>query len=210
MQNSQCNVQHISSASNNAVSVIHLHHKICLHFYTPTACHTYSTVGTAGRSLHGNPKANQSLEDQTWNECLWHCNDYSNWKIMGVGVGKGGEWLFGWYPSCRGWAIPSCFSLFQAKTQSHFICSPIQWWPLYPWIPRGQEAMGLPMTRDAKHASQNSAHQFPKTPACFIGLKAYNSSSAVGYVPWGEPSQDSGIWSWVTGRPESTFPQIIL
>ena len=69
--------------SKNDVSIICLSiSTIKLVFISmPTyCCHTQSTVGAAGRSLHGNPKANQSLgRPDSWNERPGTSVDHSNW-----------------------------------------------------------------------------------------------------------------------------------
>lgn len=68
--------------SKNDVSIICLSppQNLSSFLRQPTACHTQSTVGAAGRSLHGKPKANQSLgRPDSWNERPDTSVDHSNW-----------------------------------------------------------------------------------------------------------------------------------
>ena len=137
----------------------------------------------------GTPKPTKVWEDQTLE---------MNALTLQLTTATGRSWVWGLgrvesgyllVSLCRGRAIPSCFSLFQARHSVTLSVHPYSddlcalgchqgvkkpWGSLWPEMP------SMP--------SQNSAHQFPKTPSCFIGSGFHNSSSAIGYVPRGEPS----------------------
>ena len=166
----------------------------------------------------GTPKPTKVWEDQTLE---------MNALTLQLTTATGRSWVWGvgrvgsgylLVSLCRGWAIPSCFSLFQARHSltlsvhlySDDLCAlgchrgvKKLWGSLWPEMP------SMP--------SQNSAHQFPKTPACFIGPGFHNSSSAVGYVPrepspgqWDMELSDRKTWEHLPSNNSSHSRHLVI
>lgn len=184
MQNSQCNV-HISSAQI-MLSLLFISITKFVFISTHTYCLPYLLHSRYSRQKPsmGTPKANQSLgRPDSWNECLWHCSWLQQLEDHGCGVGRVGSGYLLVSSVGDGLSLPAfhcsrpdTVSLYLVHSYSDDLCT-------LGCHPRGQEAMGPLWPEMPSMPSQNSAHQFPKTPACFIGPGFHNSSSAVSMSP---------------------------
>ena len=98
MQNSQCNVQHISSAqimmSLLFVSITKFVFISACAYCLPYLVHS----GYSRKKPPWEPQSQPKFGKTRFLKCPDTAVDHSNWKIMGVGGGKGEEWLFAGIP----------------------------------------------------------------------------------------------------------------